>query len=68
MNSLFKQGKQKRFDLDVHEYMKQVVEELDDGKFSKLLKSDTRTKVSEKWLQFSYYLNHLLVLHVKIQN
>ena len=54
MNSLFKQGKQKRFDLDVHEYMKQVVEELDDGKFSKLLKSDTRTKVSEKWLQFSY--------------
>ena len=68
MNSLFKQGKQKRFDPDVHEYMKQVVEELDDGKFSKLLKSDTRTKVSEKWLQFSYYLNHLLVLHFKIQN
>ena len=54
VNSLFKQGKQKRFDLDVHEYMKQVVEELDDGKFSKLLKSDTRTKVSEKWLQFRY--------------
>ena len=48
LNSLFIKGKQKRFSPDVHEFMKQVVEELDDGKFSKLLKSDTQTKVSEE--------------------
>merc|ERR1740128_248302 len=53
--SMSSEGKQKRFSPDVHEFMKQVVEELDDGKFSKLLKSDTQTKVKNTMILCAYY-------------